>query len=80
MIPGISSSKSLSTTQQNGTAGAALPHPRPRQVSKPTAATCLKIPLSPGHRTVDTDGPPPADQILNLESVPSDEAEAEFKR
>lgn len=29
---------------------------------------------------MDTDGPPPANQILNLESVPSDEAEAEFKR
>ena len=28
---------------------------------------------------MDTDGPPPADQILNLASVPSDEAEAEFK-
>lgn len=29
---------------------------------------------------MDTDGPPPADQILYLESVPSDGAEAEFKR
>lgn len=48
------------------------------QVTHPPQWRALNKPYGL-HITMDTDRSPPADQILSVESVPSNEAEAEFK-